>query len=268
VSRLSAILRASVAGCLVLAAATSGRAEEIEKKFRLSFSLGSYDTQSQIHSAAANRRTIFRPDGQIEDQIYDPRNDSGAISNFSVETQPGFELSASYGVTRFWYVEGSVGYRTGTVGNVQVQAQFTGIPIPSTQAFNFSIFNLDGGTITQVPLQFTTGIRFRPKAAFNPYLCIGIGYTFMSYKPSDELNQLSVNLDQSIGGFSRIIGTAFGGESLDSNPPASTVVNLESRWTCPMLRSGTSAEGSSSPSRIAGPCSSTRDISPTAANSG
>ena len=132
-------------------------------------------------------------------------------------------LSASYAVSRLWYVEASVGYRSGTVGNVQVQAQFNGVPIPNTQAFNFRVFNLNGGTITQVPLEFTAGIRFRPKAAFNPYLCAGFGYTFMSYSPSDELNQLSLNLDQSVGGFSRIQGTLFGGESLAN---ATTLANL------------------------------------------
>src|SRR6185436_15016241 len=112
------------------------RAEEIDKKWRLALSLGGYDTQSQIHSAAANRRTLFREDGEVETQIFDPRNDSGAISNFSIETQPGVQLSASYGLSRFWYLEGSVGYRTGTVGNVQVQAQFSGVTIPINQSFN------------------------------------------------------------------------------------------------------------------------------------
>jgi hypothetical protein len=225
VSRLNAILKSGAAACLVLAAATSSRAEEIDKKFRLAFSLGDYDTSGAVHSAAANRRTLYLPNGEIDDLIYDPRNDSGAISNFGIESQLGGVLSASYAVSRLWYVEASVGYRTGTVGNVQVQAQFSGIQIPSTQAFNFSVFDLDGGTTTQVPLEFTAGIRFRPKAAFNPYLCAGFGYTFVSYSPSDEINELSANLDRSIGGFARIQGTLFGGESF-ANATDPTLTNL------------------------------------------
>lgn len=216
-NRLHTILKFGVAACVILLAATASPAEEIDTKFRLAFSLGDYDTSAAVHSDAANRRTLFLPNGELDDLIYDPRNDSGAISNFGIESQLGGVLSASYAVSRFWYVEASAGYRTGTVGNVQVQAQFTGIPIPSTQAFNFSVFSIDGGTIKQVPLEFTAGIRFRPKAAFNPYLLLGFGYTFVSYSPSDQINQLSVNLDQSTGGFARIQGTLFGGESFGSS---------------------------------------------------
>ena len=211
---MRAMLKSGAAVFLVLAAATSSPAEEIEKKFRLSFSLGYFDTSSAVHSTAANARALFLPNGELDDFIFDPRNDSGAISNFGIESQLGGVVAASYALSRLWYVETSVGYRSGTVGNVQVQAQFNGVPIPNNQSFAFSVFNLDGGTLTQIPLEFTTGIRFRPKATFNPYLCLGFGYTFMSYSASDDINQLSVNLDQSTGGFARLSGTAFGGESL------------------------------------------------------
>ena len=222
-NRLHAILKSGAAACLVLAVANSGRAEEIDKKFRLAFSLGGYDTSAAVRSAAANRRTLYLPNGEIDDQIYDPRNDSGASSSFSIQSQLGGVLSASYAVSRVWYVEASVGYRTGTVGNVQVQGSFTELPPPQTEPFNFIIANLDGGTTTQVPLEFTAGIRFRPKAAFNPYLCAGVGYTFVSYSPSDEINALSTNLDKSIGGFALLRGTQNGGERLES---PSTVANL------------------------------------------
>jgi hypothetical protein len=223
VSRLKAILGSSAAACILLAAATTSHAEEVDKKFRLGFSLGDYSFSNKVQSAAANRRTIFRTDGHVDSIIYDPRNDSGAASNFGVDSSLGAVLSASYSFSRFWYVEGSVGYRSGDVGSVLVQAQFTGVQIPVNQSFNFGIFNLNGGTLEEVPVQFTAGIRFRPKAAFNPYLCAGIGYTFFSYSPSDEINQLSVNLDQSTGGFARLSGTAAGGELLS---PAATVTNL------------------------------------------
>jgi opacity protein-like surface antigen len=227
VSRLKAILGSSAAVCVLLTASTTSRAEEVEKKFRLAFSVGDYATGNKVHSAAANRRTLFLPDGQIEDLIYDPRNDSGAAANFGIESQLGGVLSASYAVSRFWYVEASVGYRTGTVGNVMVQAQFNGIAIPNEQDFNFGIYNLDGGTMEQIPIEFTAGIRFRPKAAFNPYLCAGIGYTFVSYSPSDEINQFSLNLDQSTGGFGRLSGTLIGGEHLESAGVLANLTGME-----------------------------------------
>jgi len=115
-------------------------------------------------------------------------------------------LSVSYGLTRQWYLEGSVGYRQGTVGNVEVQAFFDRAITTVEHPLNFSIFNLNAGTIKQVPLQLTTGIRFRPKASFNPYLCAGVGYIFNSFTPSSELDDLSQTLDQSVGGFSRLNG--------------------------------------------------------------
>ena len=207
---------------MLLAATTTGRAEEVEKKFRLGFSLGGFSTQGQVPSAAANIRTFFQPNGEVEAFLLDPRNDSAAGNSFGIESQLGGTLSASYSFSRLWYIEASVGYRTGTVGKVMAQAQFVGAPDITNQDFNFAIFNYDGGTMSQVPVELTAGIRFRPKAAFNPYLCAGIGYTFVSYTPSDDINQLSLNLDQSTGGFARISGTA-GGENLEN---AANVSNL------------------------------------------
>lgn len=214
VRRTRAFLVSSVAGCLMLAVSTTSRAEEVEKKFRLAFGLSGYSSNDQVHSASANRRTLFEPNGDFSDQIYDPRNDSGALSDFGVKPQYGGVLSASYAFNRMWYIEGSIGYRQGSVGNVEVQAQFDGTPIPLTQDFVFAIFNLDGGTLKQVPVQATGGIRFRPKAAFNPFICLGFGYTLNSYEPSSEINALSINLDKSTGAFARLNGTLLGGESL------------------------------------------------------
>lgn len=220
VSRLNAILGSSAAVCVLLAAPTSARAEEVEKKFRLGFSLGDYSTKGEVPSAAANRRTVYLPNGDVERVIFDPRNDSAGGDTYGIEGQLGGVLSASYAFNRFWYVEASVGYRTGSVGSVMAQVQFVGAEILNNQPFNFSIYNFDGGKITQVPLELTAGIRFRPKAAFNPYLCAGIGYTFVSYEPSDEINQLSFNADNSLGGFAPL---SAGGTSLGN---AATVNSL------------------------------------------
>lgn len=220
---MNSILTTTAVAGLLLASVTTIHAEEIEKKFRLGFSVGAFDTADDLHSTSANRRTLFLPNGEFDDQIYDPRNDSAASSNFGVRSELGAVLSASYAFNRLWYVEASAGYRTGEVGNVEVQAQFNGTKIPINQSFAFSIFNLSGGTVKQIPLQLTAGIRFRPKASLNPYVCAGVGYTFNSFEPSDELNQLSRDLDSSIGGFARVQGTLFGGEQFATG---GTLANL------------------------------------------
>src|SRR5262245_12031233 len=203
VIRRRAILGAGAA-CVLLTIGSSARAEEIEKKFRIGIAVGGYRINDEQHSPSANVRTLLKPNGEFDSFLQDPRNDLGAFSDFGLEPQAGLMLSASYAFTRQWYIEASAGVRRGDVGNVELQAQFFGAVTTVEQPFNFTVFNVDGGTIVQVPVEITAGIRFRPKAAFNPFLCGGIGYSFNSFKPSDELNQLSIDLDQSSGGFRSI----------------------------------------------------------------
>jgi len=198
----------------VLVSARDGRAEEIEKKWRLGISIAGTSTTDQAQSPSANVRTVFDTDGTFLHTIDDPRNDSAAFSNFGINSGLGGQIVASYAFTRNWYVEGSAGYRRADVANVEVQAEFNVTP-PSLQDFGFRIFNLNAGTLTQTPVQVTAGYRFRPKATFNPYLCAGVGYVFNSYTPSDEINQLSINLEHSVGGFALLTGNAQGGEQFE-----------------------------------------------------
>jgi len=223
---LQALVVSSAVACLLLASTTETRAEEIEHKFRLLFSLAGYNISDQAHSPSANVRTLLKPDGEIDTFIQDPRNDSAAFSNFGLEPQLGGVIGFAYAIDRQWYVEASVGYRRGDVGNVEVQAMFDHAVVSVEQPLNFSIFNLNGGTISQVPVQFTGGIRFRPKASFNPYLCGGVGYSFNAFTPSDELNELSRTLDQSIGSF-RQVNEAGGGFGPPQSPVSLSGIKVE-----------------------------------------
>ena len=193
----------------LVGAVTAVSAEDVEKRLRLGLSIGGFDGADNVHSPSANVRALFTPDDVFDSVIIDPRNDSGAVSDFGLEPQYLGTFSASYAFNPYWYVEGSAGYRQGDIGNVEVQAQFFGVPPQGLQAFAFRIFNLTGGTLTQVPLQLTTGFRFRPKAALNPYVCAGIGYTFNGFEPSDDLNNLSVAMDEATGGFAQLTGSGF-----------------------------------------------------------
>ncbi len=197
-------LRASAIAGVLLVLTSGAWAEEIEHKFRFAFSVGGYSITDQVHSGAANVRTLLNDDGTTNSFLVDPRNDSGAFSDFGLEPQNGAVLSAQYGITRTFYVEASLGYRRGNVGNVQIQAFFDGAPTTAEVQNNFAIFNITAGTMTQIPIELTMGLRFRPKATFNPYICAGVGYSYNSFKPSAALNDLSVSLDQSTGAFRRV----------------------------------------------------------------
>jgi opacity protein-like surface antigen len=199
VSRRKVGLAAAVAAGLLVIGASGAQAEEIENKFRISLGVGGYSITDQAHSPSANVRTLLNTDGTLNSFLFDPRNDSGAFSDFGLEPQKGAIVSVSYGLSRLWFVEASAGYRRGNVGNIEVQANFDGVIGTAEQPFPFTIFNYNGGTMTQIPVQVTAGIRFRPKASFNPYLAAGFGYDFNSFKPSDDLNTLSVRLDRSVG---------------------------------------------------------------------
>jgi hypothetical protein len=193
----------------VLLSMTVASAEDVEKKLRLGLSIGGFDGSDNSHSPSGNVRTVLDENDQLDQFIQDPRNDAGAISDFGLEPQYVGTFSASYAFNPYWYMEGSVGIRRGDVGNVEVQAQFFGVQPQGLQSFAFRIFNLNAGTLTQVPLQLTTGLRFRPKAALNPYVCAGIGYTFNGFEPSDDLDSLSTAMDNATGGFARLTGNSF-----------------------------------------------------------
>ena len=215
------------AGLLVAAlAANAAFAEDIEKKWRIGVTVGSFLPQDKSHSASGNSRTILDTNGSLFDLIYDPRNDSAAISDFGIRGGYATRLSASYAFNRTVFLEGSVGYRRADVRNVEVQAEFDGTPPSVTQDFQFRIFNLTAGTIQQIPVELTAGVRFRPKAIFNPYLCLGVGYSFNSFQTSDELDTLSRNMDNSVGGFAPLSGTTFTGEMINSPTSSSDLSGI------------------------------------------
>jgi outer membrane protein W len=214
---------------VLFALAPGARAEEIEKKFRIGVSIGGAITTDAEKSPSANRRTLFDANGEVFDFIYDPRNDSASFSNFSVGSAYGLQVSGSYAFTRNWYLEANAGYHEATVGNVEVQAQFDNAPLPNLQSFGFRIFNLDGGNLKQIPIQLTAGYRFRPKASFNPYVGIGVGYLINEYSPSAEINELSRNLEASLGAFRTLEGTGQGGENFSQagTPQSLTGIKVE-----------------------------------------
>lgn len=189
--------------CAVMLAAAA-RAEDVEKRWRLGLGIGLADTGGGVQSDAANILGITDFDDVLVGFFVDPRNDSGQQITLQIQTRSVVMLSAQYAATKMFIIDVSGGYSKGDVGDLELQAQFDRVPIPPDERFNFTIFELPCGEIETVPLNVTAIARFRPRASFNPYMGIGLGYTWIGFTPSDELNDLSRNMDLSLGQFARL----------------------------------------------------------------
>jgi len=195
---------------LIACVCSAAYAEDVEKKFRIGLGVGGFNTTDDIPSDAANVLTLV-DDDQVFSRIFlDPRDDSAVFGNLGINSGTVATLSAQYAVTKIFMLEASVGYGKYDVGEVEVQAQFGLIDVPDMEEFNFEWFRVPVGQLERIPLQFTALARFRPRASFHPYVGAGIGYSFIGFKPADEFNQLSMNLDASLGGQSRLTEATWG----------------------------------------------------------
>lgn len=219
---------------LLVAIAPAVRGEEVEKKWRVGFALGGAETRQTIDSDAGNVLAIVNSDGLLVDVIRDPRNDSGALGSFSIRPAYRATLKGQYAITRKFILQGSVGYQRGDVGNVEMQAQFPDQQIPANTQFNFRTWDITAGKMQQIPVELTAMVRFRPKSAFNPYIGTGLGYMFVSFKPSEDLNVLSQNMSRSQGGLATIISNQ-GIQTLttttDVHDLGGATVDAPSSWT-------------------------------------
>ncbi len=179
-------------------------AEEIEKKFRASLSIGQYDTRAALTSDSANILTLVDAKEQFVTYIEDPRNDNAALGYLGARPANRLVATAQYGLNRFFLIEGSVGYEKGDIGSIEMQAEFFGVFIEPIERHKYTVYNLQAGTITKIPVQLTGIARFRPKARFNPYLGFGFGYAAVGFDPSNDLDTLSARMDGLVGGQSSL----------------------------------------------------------------
>ena len=184
---MSPAARAVAVLFLLLSTPWQVTAEEVEKRFRFGLSVGGFNTRDEVRSSSANTLFVIDEDGEIAARLLDPRDDAAANANFEIQSGTIGTLSLQYAVTRTVVLEGSVGYNENDVGEIEIQELGAGI------------FRMPAGELTRVPVQFTTLLRFRPHARFNPYFGGGFGYEFIGFEPSAELDQLSLNLDAATG---------------------------------------------------------------------
>lgn len=198
---------------LVLGAALSSSvlAEDVEKKWRLSLAVGGFTANDEVASNAGNEFIVA--DREAFDQgnieafalFRDPRNDSSVFGSLKIRSAQLSTLAVQYALSKTFLLEGSIGYETADVGDIEVAVQFDGSHPPIEEvAFTFETFHIPAGELTRVPVQLDGLLRLRPRAKFNPYFGAGIGYSFVGFDPSPRLNQLSFDMDGSVASACRL----------------------------------------------------------------
>jgi outer membrane protein W len=186
--------------------AGSSFAEDIEKKWQLSFGLSSYTTQDEIRSDADNRAFYIDATNTVLSVGVDPRPDAAATNVNQIEDAFLLNVAGSYAFNSWFLLELRVGYSKSDVGDLEVTALFDNdaeaqFLFDERGEFLFRWYSLDVGELTRIPIQLTPIIRFRPKSNFNPYLGLGVGYIVTNFESSSEMNTFSSNIDQAVGAF-------------------------------------------------------------------
>lgn len=186
--------------------AGSSFAEDIEKKWQLSFSLNNYSTEDQIRSDADNRAFYVDATETVLSVGVDPRPDAAATNVNQIEDAFLLNVAGSYAFNSWFLLEVRVGYSKADVGDLEVMALFDNDPeaqflFDERGEFLFRWYSLDVGELTRVPLQLTPIIRFRPKSNFNPYIGAGVGYIFTEFNSSSQMDAFSSNIDHAVGAF-------------------------------------------------------------------
>lgn len=220
-SRLERLAAAAV----LLTLSSVARAEDVEKKFRVGFALGGYNTQDEIRSASANRLILVDEQRTPTAVFIDPRNDDAAIGDLKIQAGIRATLSASFAVNSMLVLEGAVGYQKGDVGDIEVQAYFDDRQLEENEDYHFDVYRIPAGEMTQIPIQFSAFARFRPKANLNPYVGGGAGFTIIGFDSSAELDQLSVRMDQAVGALARV-QNSINGVLAPDKPDSSLIADL------------------------------------------
>lgn len=225
--------RILIAGALIFIALTPAVAEEVEKKWRLGGSAGFFNTTDTIESDAANVLVLVNQATELVQFYFDPRADSAVFGNLDVKSGPIVNLHLQYAVTKIFLVEASAGYFKGDLGDVEVQAQFDNVEVPEEQDFDFRAFRVPVGEVERVPITLSALARFRPRASFNPYVGGGLGYSIVGFSTDPAFDELSRNMDASLGRFANVTGSFQGNAQLLASGPVADLkgANVEARDT-------------------------------------
>lgn len=212
-------------------------AEDTKGKWQFGFGLSYYATTDYIRSNSdvAVATTVAGEEGGLPTVTFvDPRPDQNMLNEPSARDNFKWDFSASYGLTRWLALEVAAGYMKTAVGNIEYyltdRSKFigNGTPVAGTtsqvcgptgngQCFSFpgaagagsstnsNIF-VSVGDFTEIPVQLSALVRFRPESPLDPYLGLGVGYIFTDIETGQEFNERSSTIS------SLNVTSAFGGE--------------------------------------------------------
>jgi len=203
-------VRALALALAACALTTAAHAESVEKKWRLGVAVGFSNITDSVDSNSANEMFTLNPCAETSSCVpgaelvvrafRDPRNDSEVFGSLDINSAPLGSISAQYGFTKTFLIEGSIGYQKADVGDVEVAAQLFGNPSTDPNIdYNFVTRRVSVGELERVPIQITALKRLRPRAKFNPYFGAGVGYSLVGLSLDPEFQSLSRNLDGSRG---------------------------------------------------------------------
>ncbi len=214
-------LKAALALSLLLVSSKIG-AEDTRKKWQIGGGISYWSTIDDIRS---NSTTAYAPDdgtgsGALPSILFsDPRPDANELNQPTIQDGWKLDFSASFGVTRWFALEIGASYFQGPVGNIEFYSEDRHLSInltPTTQdpadgSANCSNPNgpnfvadcraMSGSTdpgivirngfvpvgeLTEVPVQLSGIVRFRPESPFDPYVGAGIGYIFTGLDTSQS----------------------------------------------------------------------------------
>jgi opacity protein-like surface antigen len=208
------LLKATLALGLLLVSSGVG-AEDTRKKWQIGGGISYWSTIDDIRS---NSTTAYAPAdptapaGEPPSILFsDPRPDSNELNQPTIQDGWKLDFNASFGVTRWFALEIGASYFKGPVGNIEFYAEDRHLPINLTSValdpkgvYNCAVVSclaMSGpsdpnvvirngfvpvGELTEIPLQLSGIVRFRPESPFDPYVGGGIGYIFTGLDTSQS----------------------------------------------------------------------------------
>jgi opacity protein-like surface antigen len=196
-------------------------AEDTKGKWQFGFGLSYFATTDYIRSNSdiALSGGVVGEGGLPPVNSVDERPDVNMLNEPSVRDDSRFDLNASYGLTRWLAVELAASYLKAPVGNIEFFtkneiANLTGSgnmsnsppicgPAQNQPCFIYGTSTptvertnafVPVGELTEIPVQLSALVRFRPESPLDPYVGLGIGYIKTNLDTSAEFRSVSDTL--------------------------------------------------------------------------